>query len=152
MGDGMGVGPEVGMGSGSGLGTFPSMLSMSGWLSTGLIGGPADDGGERDLDLAALLEVRSRRQMRARHLRELGPEIARLELAAREPLVQRRLGFVRALLHAHELRVEGVRLGEHVPAAIRRAQSERNQGAIRAHAANTWRNHAHAIRAHSGRN
>jgi hypothetical protein len=43
------------MGSGSGLGTFPSMLSMSGWLSTGLIGGPADDGGERDLDLAAEL-------------------------------------------------------------------------------------------------
>ena len=55
MGDGMGSGTEVGMGSGSGLGTFPSMLSMSGWLSTGLIGGPADDGGERDLDLAAEL-------------------------------------------------------------------------------------------------
>jgi len=55
MGGGMGGGMEVGMGSGSGLGTFPSMLSMTGWLSTGLIGGPADDGGERDLDLAAEL-------------------------------------------------------------------------------------------------
>ena len=39
---------------------------------------------------------------------------------ARSPLVQRGLGFVRALLHAHQLRVDGMSLGEHEPAAIRR--------------------------------
>ena len=56
----MGGDTGVGMGSGSGLGTtvgtYPSMFSMSGWLSSGLISGPAEDGGDLDGgDLAAEL-------------------------------------------------------------------------------------------------